>query len=184
MNDSIRLISGFSRRRLPGFCPVLALFTAFVIGGCGVATTADWRRCSFEVTDLGFRGFHDDDAMWRVSVSVANPNARKLRLEGLHLWAVMAGDTLARLNNPGRIDLAARDTTRLTLDVAVPPAAWNSALNRMRRTGSADILITGDVEAPTLFGTRRIRNAVREKHTLDFAALLGAGDFLRGLFGR
>ncbi len=149
-----------------------------------MATTADWRRCDFEVTDLRFRGFRDDDAVWRVFVSAANPNAKELRLEGLHLWAVLEGDTLARLANPGRIRLAARDTTRIALDVSVPPAAWNSALKRLRRSGTADVLITGDVEVPTLFGTRRIRNAVREKHTLDFASILGAGEFLRGLFGR
>lgn len=44
-----------------------------------MATTADWRRCDFEVTDLRFRGFRDDDAVWRVFVSAANPNAKELR---------------------------------------------------------------------------------------------------------
>jgi hypothetical protein len=53
----------------------------------------------------------------------------------------------------------------------------------MRRTGSSEIFITGDVVVPTLFGTRLVKNAVREKHTIDLSSLLG-GDFLRGLFGR
>jgi hypothetical protein len=171
--------------RLPPRLPLVAvLFSSLAIAACGVATTSDWKRCNFEVTDLAFRGFQNDDALWRVSVAVANPGGKKLRLEGLHLWAVMEGDTLARLANPGRIELAARDTTRLALDVSVPPAAWNRALARMRRAGKSEILITGDVEAPTWFGTRRIRGAVHEKQAIDLGAILGSGEFLRGLFGR
>jgi hypothetical protein len=160
---------------------ILPLLLPLLVG-CGVPTTADWRRCTFDVTDVAFRGLRNDQAEWRVTVAAVNPNGKRLKLEGLHLWAVMEGDTLAMLNNPGRIELSPHDTTRLSLDVSVPHTAWNRALSRMRRTGSGEILITGDVEAPTLFGTRRIRNAVRERHTIDLASILGGGDFLRGLF--
>lgn len=112
-----------------------ALSALLALSGCGMTTASDWKRCDFEVTDLAFRGFRNDDALWRVSVAAANPGDKKLRLEGLRLWAVMEGDTLARLADPGRIELAARDTTRLALDVSIPPAAWNKALARLGRSG-------------------------------------------------
>jgi hypothetical protein len=180
-----RLIAPPRPRAALAALPLLAALSSFLLlAGCGMTTAADWKRCDFEVTELSFRGFRDDNALWRVSVAAANPNARKLRLDGLHLWAVMEGDTLARLANPGRIELAARDTTRLALDVSLPPEAWNKALARLRRAGKGEVLITGDVEAPTLFGTRRIRNAVHEKQSIDLGGILGSGDFLRSLFGR
>lgn len=161
---------------------LLSLFTLLpALSGCGVATVADWRRCSFDVADVTFEGIRENQSEWRVVVVAANPNARTLRLEGLHLWALMEGDTLARLRNPGRIDLAARDTTVVNLAVFVPPAAWNAALRQITRGGSAEVLITGDVEIPGLTGTRRLRNAVRETHTIDLSSLTG-GDFLRRLF--
>ncbi len=150
--------------------------------GCGAATTADWRRCSFDVTEVAFQGLRENQAEWRIVLSAINPNAKNLRLEGLHLWALMEGDTLARLRNPGRIDLPGRDTTEVTLHVSVPPAAWNAALRQITRGGSSEVFITGDVEVPGMFGTRRVRNAVRETHTINLSSLMGAGDFLRGLF--
>lgn len=100
----------------------------------------------------------------------------------------MQGDTLAHLRDPGRVDLAARDTTMLGFDVSMPQAAWNKALRTLRQTGSSEILITGDVTVPTLFGSRRVKNAIREKHTVDIGQVLGGmglgGELFRGLFGR
>lgn len=149
-----------------------------------MTTVSDWKRCDFEVTDLAFRGFRNDDALWRVSVAAANPGGKTLQLEGLRLWAVMEGDTLARLTDPGRVRIAARDTTRLALDVSIPSAAWNKALARLGRSGKGSLRITGDVDVPTFFGTRRIRNAVSEERPIDLGEILGSGAFLRGLFGR
>jgi hypothetical protein len=176
------MFSGMSR--LNHFFLVTITLSSLALTGCGVTTAADWKRCKFEVTDLAFQGFQNNDALWRVSVAAANPGGKKLRLESLKLWAVMAGDTLARLADPGRLEFAARDTTRFDLYVAVPPAAWNRALSRMRRAGKGEVLITGDVVAPRIFGMRRIRNAVHETQQIDLGSLLGNGDFLRGLFGR
>jgi hypothetical protein len=166
------------------FLAVATLLSTLALTGCGVTTAADWKRCRFEVTDLAFRGFQNDNAIWRVSVAAANPGGKNLRLEGIDLWAVMEGDTLARLDNPGRIEIAPRDTTILALNVKVPPAAWNKALARIGQSGKGEVRITGDVVAPTLFGTRRIRNAVDERQQIDLSSVLGGGAFLRGLFGR
>lgn len=167
------------------FLAFAALGSLFVAGfaGCGLPTTADWRRCSFNVTEVEFLGLREDQADWRVAVSAFNPNGKRLKLDGIHLWALMEGDTLARLKDPGRMELAARDTTALSFDVALPQAAWSKALRTMRRTGSSEILITGDVAVPTLFGTRLVKNAVREKHTIDLSSLMGGG-FLRNLLFR
>jgi hypothetical protein len=135
----------------------------------------------------------ENQAEWRVVVTAYNPNGKTLRIDGLQLWALLdngpdaAPDTLARLADPGRIALAPRDTTYIAFDVNVPHAAWNKALRQLRRTGTGELLVTGDVTVPHLFGSRTVRNAIRERHTLDLASLLGVesgmGGFLRGLFG-
>lgn len=99
----------------------------------------------------------------------------------------MQGDTLARVRDPGRVTLAPRDTTTLSFDVSMPQPAWNKALRTFRQTGSSEVLITGDVIVPTLFGSRVFKNAVHEKHVVDLSDILGGmgvgGDLLRGLFG-
>jgi hypothetical protein len=171
------MLRRFPFRILPAV-PFLLAITA-----CGIPTTADWRRCSFDVTDVTFQGLRENEAEWRVVVSAFNPNSKRLRLEGLHLWAVMDGDTLARLKNPDPIDLPARTATPLAIEVSLPQAAWNKALRKMRQTGSSEVWITGDAVVPTILGERTLRNAVREKHTIDLSALMG-GDFLRNLFFR
>ncbi len=152
---------------------LLALALSLLFSGCGIPTTADWRRCSFHVNDIEFLGLRENQTDWRITVSAINPNGKKLRIDGLHLWALMEGDTLAMLKNPGRIELGARDTTGLSFDVTLPQTAWNKALRSMRRTGSAEILLTGDVAVPTLFGSRLVKNAVREKHAIDLSSLMG-----------
>jgi hypothetical protein len=164
--------------------PTALIFTALLstfLTGCGMVTTADWRRCTFDVTEVAFQGLRDNHSEWRVAISAINPGTKNLKVDGIQLWALMSNDTLARLRDPGRIELEAGDTTELFFDVIMPQAAWSKALRTMRQTGSSEILITGDVTVPTLFGSRLIRNAVREKHTVDMASLIG-GDFLRGLF--
>ncbi len=159
-----------------------------LLSGCGLSTRADWQRCTFDVTDVVFQGFRENQAEWRIVVAAINPGDKRLSLDGLHLNALMQGDTLARLRDPGRVTLAARDTTTLSFDVTMPQTAWNKALRTFRQTGSSEILITGDVIVPTLFGSRLIRNAVREKHVVDLGEVLGGmglgGELLRGLFGR
>jgi hypothetical protein len=95
----------------------------------------------------------------------------------------MDGDTLAQLKNPGRIELSAHDTTGLSFDVVLPQAAWSKALRTMRRTGSTEILLTGDVVVPTLFGSRLVKNAVREKQSIDLASLMGGMGGNGGLGG-
>lgn len=169
------------------FILTASLATLFLLSGCGMATRADWQRCSFDVTDVAFQGFRENQAEWRIVVAAINPGHKNLSLEGLHLNALMEGDTLARLRDPGRVTLAARDTTTLSFDVSMPQTSWNKALRSFRQTGSREVLITGDVVVPTLFGSRRIKDAIREKHVVDLSDILGGmgvgGDFLRGLFG-
>lgn len=160
---------------------LLLAVTGLSLTGCGIATTADWRRCSFHVNDIEFLGLRENQTDWRIHVSAVNPGAKKLRVDGLHLWALMEGDTLARLKNPGRVELGARDTTGLSFDVTLPQVAWSKALRSMRRTGSAEILLTGDVAVPTLFGSRLVKNAVREKHTIDLSSVMGGAGGMGGL---
>jgi hypothetical protein len=162
----------------------LILLCPLLLAGCGMNTAAEWRRCSFGVSDLAFQGMNGDQAEWRVVVTAFNPGNRRLKLEGLRLWALMDGDTLARLRNPNRIDLAPGDTTRMSFDVTMPHAAWNRALRSLRRTGSGDLLITGDITVSTWLGTRTVKDAVRETHRIDLASILGGGDLLRNLFFR
>lgn len=169
--------------RFPRPLPIPALALAVLLTGCGVPTAADWRRCSFTVTDVAFQGLRDDRSEWRIVVAAVNPNGKTLALDGIHLHALMEGDTLARLRDPGRVELAPRDTTELSFDVALPQASWNKALGHIRRTGSGELLITGDVRVPTLFGSRLVKNAVRETHVIDLSSLLGGTDFLRRLRG-
>lgn len=165
-----------------------ASLSFLLLTGCGMATRADWQRCSFDVTEVAFQGFRENQAEWRIVVAAINPGHKKLSLDGLHLSALMQGDTLARVRDPGTVTLSPRDTTILSFDVTMPQAAWNKALRTFRQTGSSEILITGDVAVPTLFGSRLIKNAVREKHVVDIADILGGmglgGELLRGLFGR
>jgi hypothetical protein len=172
-----------------GYLVPMRLFTplllaTLLLAGCGLPTTADWRRCSFDISEVALRDMREDQSEWSIVVSAFNPGGKRLKLEGLHLWALMEGDTLARLRNPDRIDLAPRDTTRVSFDVVLPQAALNKAMRAMRRTGSSEILITGDATVATLFGTRTVKNAVREKHMIDLSSMMGSGDFLRNLLFR
>jgi hypothetical protein len=165
-----------------------SIFLCALLTGCGVPTTADWRRCSFNVTDVAFVGFRENQTEWRIEVAAVNPNGKSLSIDGLHLHALMKGDTLATLRDPGRVDLPAGDTTVLSFDVAMPQASWSKALRTLRESGSSELLITGDVRVPTVFGSRLVKNAVHETHTVDLSAILGSmgigGELLRGLFGR
>jgi hypothetical protein len=173
---------GCMRKTIPR--AFLVFLLSLFLSGCGLPTTADWRRCSFDIREVSFQGMRENQAEWNLVISAFNPNAKRLKLEGLQLWALMEGDTLARLRNPNRIDLKPRDTTLVSFDVVLPQAALNKAMRVMRRTGSSEILITGDATVATLFGTRTVKNAVREKHTIDLASMLGSGDFLRNLLFR
>jgi hypothetical protein len=175
----------FKRARVP---LVVLLMTTVLLMGCGMPTTADWRRCSFNVTEVAFQGFRENQTEWRIVVDAINPNGKRLSIDGLHLHALMKGDTLAKLRDPGRVELAARDTTTLSFNVTMPQESWNKALRTLRQSGSGELLITGDVTVPTLFGSRLVKNAVNEKHTVDLSSILGGmgfgGEMLRGLFGR
>jgi|GEM_PF-5920371 len=157
-----------------------------LLAGCGMPTASDWRRCTFNVSEVAFQGLRENQAEWRVVVNAINPGGKPLTLDGLHLFALMQGDTLARLADPGRVTLSALDTTQLSFDVSMPHAAWSKALKNLGRSGSGEVLITGDVRVPTLFGSRLIKNAVKEKHVIDLSSLMGGMgmDLFRGLFGR
>lgn len=163
-----------------------ALLTVALLSGCGMPTASDWRRCSFNVSEVAFQGLRENQAEWRVVVNAINPGGKKLTVDGLHLFALMQGDTLARLTDPGRVTLGAMDTTQLTFDVSMPHAAWSKALKNIGRSGTGEVLITGDVRVPTVFGSRLIKNAIKEKHVIDLSSLMGGMglDLFRGLFGR
>jgi hypothetical protein len=190
MRNLTRLFSRLKSRLNP--FPTLSILVvpvfSMLLVGCGVPTTADWRRCTFDVSEVAFQGFRENQAEWRVVISAINPGGKKLTLDGLQLNALMQGDTLARLRDPGRVVLGARDTTLVSFDVLMPQEAWGKALRAIRQTGSSEINIVGDVRVPTLFGSRLVKNAVNEKHTVDLSGVLGGmgigGELLRGLFGR
>jgi hypothetical protein len=161
------------------------LLSAFVLTGCP-PTASDWRQCRFSITDVRFEGLRENQAQWRVVVSAINPTRKVLKLEGLQLVARLEGDTLGKLGSSLPLKLAPRDTTEIHLDLLMPPKAWNTALRRMQAGGSSEVLITGDVIVRTWFGTRKIRNAINRKYTVNLAELMGTmgGDLLRNLFFR
>jgi hypothetical protein len=167
-------------------CALSALLLAsFVLTACP-PTASDWKQARFTVTDVRFQGLREGQAEWRVVISAINPTKKILKLEGLQLAARLEGDTLGKLGNSTPIKLAARDTTEITLDMVMPPRAWNKALKQMQRGGSSEVLITGDAFVKTWFGTRKVKNAINKKYTVDLAELMGTmgGDLLRNLFFR
>src|SRR5690606_4495164 len=68
------------RFTLPRPVAAFTLASALLLGGCGMATTADWRRCSFDVTEVAFKGFRENQAEWRIVVAAVNPNGKRLSL--------------------------------------------------------------------------------------------------------
>jgi LEA14-like dessication related protein len=160
-------------------------FTVLFLTGCP-PTASDWRQCRFVVTDVQFKGLRESQAEWSVVVSAVNPTRKVLKIEGLQLTARLEGDTLGKLGNAQPIALAPHDTTKIELNLLMPPKAWNKALKQMQRGGSSEVLITGDVFVKTWFGTHKVTNAINKKYTVDLAELMGTmgGDLLRNLFFR
>jgi LEA14-like dessication related protein len=165
---------------LAALIPCALLFT-----GCP-PTASDWKQCRFTVTDVRFKGLRENNAEWTVVVTADNPTAKILKLQGLQMTARLEGDTLGKLSNGQPIRIAPQGATEIELGLVVPPKAWNKALKQMRAGGSTEVLITGDAFIKTWFGTRRVRDAIHKKYTLNLAELMGTmgGDLLRNLFFR
>jgi hypothetical protein len=178
-------------RKLTTWFPLslLALCVPLLLTGC-FATAADWKRVRFVVDDVRFEGMRENRTHWSVVVAASNPTGKRLKLEGLQLAAFLDAngrpDTLATLVNSKNIDLSPRDTTQVTLNLVLPPSAWDKALQGMQRSGTQEVFITGDAFVKTWFGTRKVKNAFKKTYEVDLATLMGSmgGDLLRNLFFR
>jgi hypothetical protein len=154
--------------RWPGILGVL------VLGGCALMPTAsDWKRCRFEIGSVHFKGIRENQTEWSLDVAVHNPNRRPLRLQGLELFALRQGDTLAALRNLEPLILSPGDTTHIPLEARMPHAAWTRIMATLPGEGKSQVQVVGNAYYRSWFGVRKIRGAFKKTYEVDLQAALG-----------
>ena len=73
-------------------------------------------------------------------------------MEGIQLFALRSGDTLATLQNAAPVDLIPDSTTQVSLKAESMPQALGAVMSSFKQEGKCSFTVTGDAYYHGLFG--------------------------------
>ena len=145
-----------------------------LITGCVYQEAGDWQRCKFDVSSIEYVGVREDQTEWNVVLTVQNPGAHELKMEGVQATALIGADTLATLGNTAPIDLAANGDTKVAFIAFSTTQGFNKAMAGIKENGKCSVTIVGDAVYRGAFGTKKYPNLFHKTYDLDLETAVNA----------